>query len=140
MTNELLSLLSFSLGIAAYSVSQLQQHGKLRWQDEAKNYFGFWGRNSWVRKYKREGSKTAIFKLPKAHNWYHKLFKLKYVERFPLSATFLSFLTDGYDFCQFLFFIFISLSVVPIIGWTYGIAFWILAHVIHFLLYRTLQR
>lgn len=132
MKSELLSLLSFAIGIAAYTVSQLQQHGKLKWTTEGVS---FWGKSSDLKKYKWD-----FVPVDAPNNWYYRFFKIKYKERFPLSATALVFLTDGYHFCQFLFLLFISLSVVPLLNWTYGIAFWILAHIIHWAVYRFLQR
>lgn len=138
MKPELLSLLSFAIGIAAYTVSQLQQHGKLRW---SKSTYGFFGHDSHLRKYKNISEPGRLYEITKApSNWYYNTFKIKYREAFFLSSTILVFLTDFYHASQFLFFLFISLSVVPILGWTYGIAFWIVAHITHFILYRTLQR
>lgn len=138
MKPELLSLLSFAIGIAAYTISQLQQHGKLRFNVNNKR-FSFWGEDSDKRKYKgQENDKLRLIIAPS--NWYYKLINSPYKERWFTSTWLTVALTDGYHFMQFLFFLFISLSVVPLLNWTYGIAFWILAHVIHAILYRTLQR
>jgi hypothetical protein len=52
---------------------------------------GFFGRNSWKRKWKYEAGRPIL--APK--NWYYKFFKLKYRERFLLSSTLLVFLTDA---------------------------------------------
>ena len=57
----------------------------------------FFGVDSWKRKYKS----GLIYPAPRG-NFYYKLFKLDYKEAFPLSATALAFLTDGYHFLQFI--------------------------------------
>lgn len=135
-----MTLLFFGLAIVCRAISELQQHHKLRWQDEEKDYFSFWGRNSWVRKYKRSnGKSTAIFQVIKKPNWYYRLFKLKYKERFPLSATFLVSITDGYHMCQSLFFIFLSLGITTSTGYSF-IWVWPGVVFVHFITYRIFQR
>jgi hypothetical protein len=49
-----LSLLLLALAVVAYGVSQLQQHGKLRWMSDKP--FDLWGKLSHRRKYKRYNS------------------------------------------------------------------------------------
>jgi hypothetical protein len=64
-------------------------------------------------------------------NWYHKLFNIKYKERFPLSATTLSPIAEGWHFLKFLklhcFIIPISIEMgfwwYPILWFGYGILF-----------------
>lgn len=74
-------------------------------QNRGKYVFGFWGSESWKRKYKRSASgSNAVYWLVAApsDNWYYRIFKIRYKERFPLSATMLVFLTDGYHFTQWI--------------------------------------
>lgn len=138
----IISLICFGLAIASYTCSQLVTHNKFILSK--KSHLGFFGLDSWRRKYKSRMGKDvprgSFDFIDAPSTWYYNLFKIKYKEKFPLSATLLVWTTDFYHLSQFLFLLFISLSVVPLLGWTYGIAFWILAHVIHFTLYRTLQR
>jgi len=94
----MISLLLLIPAIVAYSISQLQQHNKLRWMKRT-NSKGFWGIDSWTRKY----HKTDVFNAP--DNWYYRFFKLGVRERFPLSATLLVNLTDGYHACQSIMFL-----------------------------------
>jgi hypothetical protein len=63
------------------------------------NQAGFWGKESWLRKYKLDHINRPILA---KKSLYNKVFKLKYQERFPLSATLLVFLTDGYHLTQFI--------------------------------------
>lgn len=68
----------------------------------------FWGSKSWERKWR--------FKLKPNLNvdsfWYryHRWFNLEYPEKFPLSATALVFLTDGFHLCNWLMRTFITLA------------------------------
>jgi hypothetical protein len=57
------------LSVACRAVGELQQHKKLRWLDEADE---FWGKRSDLRKYK-----FPIQKAP--DNFYYRLFNVKYV-------------------------------------------------------------
>lgn len=92
-----------AVACVAYTLSQLQQHGKLSLIDE-----GFWGVRSWVRKY-------ATIRDPLSdlapRTWYYRFFKISYKERFPLSATLLVCLTDGYHLMQLIFNTCICLAV-----------------------------
>lgn len=65
----------------------------------------FFGSRSWVRKYKK-GFIKPVWK-----NWYYKTFNVVYMERFPLSATALVFLTDGWHFSQWMMFNCYSLAI-----------------------------
>ena len=139
----ILALILLALSIACYSVSQLQQHGKLRW---SKRNDDFWNVDSFTRKYKwKAASKDPlgydIIPMPdKApDNWYYRFFKIKYKERFPLSATFLVSITDSYHALQ-------SLSFLSMAGCVYvlsGINFliiWGLILLVHFLTYKLLSK
>lgn len=97
----ILALFLLSLGIAAYSVSQLQQHGQLRWMKNTIPFDGFWGPESHKRKYKMiVGQRT---KEP----------------AFFLSTTLLVFLTDGYHFMQFWMFNFLATAFTFALGWNW---------------------
>lgn len=48
---KLIAFLLLIPAIAAYSIGQLVQHGKIRW---SKDVFGFWGEESDRRKYHRK--------------------------------------------------------------------------------------
>jgi hypothetical protein len=99
-----MNLIFFVLSVICYGVSQLVQHGQFRWMT---NDDGFWGHDSYIRKYKL----VKGARLSPGVGWYYKFFKIKYKERFPLSATFLVLATDGYHLCQSLFFFFLSLGI-----------------------------
>ena len=91
------SLISLTVSLYCYAISQLQQHNKLKWQ--SKDPEGFWGRLSNRRKYNKQATG----------------------ERFFLSTTLLVFLTDGYHFMQFWFFNFLALSVTFALGFNWWI-------------------
>jgi len=99
----MISLLLLIPAIAAYSISQLQQHGKLRWS--YLKIESFWGEFGWRKKYKWDEQGTF---LPAPKTWYYRFFKIKYKERFPLSATFLVAITDGYHLSQSVMFLSIA--------------------------------
>lgn len=132
-----IGVLCLIASVGCYSISQLQQHGKLRWGQNA--HYSFWGEGSWRQKYKGHGTSKLE---PSPNNWYYKFFKLKYAERFPLSTTFLSFLTDGYHFMQFFMFIFLSLSITFAAGfdWWLLLRIWSGIHLLHFGVYKMFQR
>lgn len=87
----LLAILFLIMAVGCYSISQLQQHGQLKWGKEGT---GFWGYDSDKR---------------------------KYTSKIPLAKTWLVFLTDGYHFMQFWMFNFLSLSVTLFYGWNWWI-------------------
>lgn len=95
---NLINLLLFGLGVVAFSLKELQSHGKLKWMDDPT---AFWGSKSWVRKYKKDYGAATERDVP--NNWYYRFFKIAWKEKFPLSATALVFLTDGYHLFQLLF-------------------------------------
>lgn len=107
MTLQILSFLSFALGVVCYSVKELQAHGKLKWMD---NPTGFWGSKSWVRKYKPDYRAGLTRTGP--NNWYYRFFKLSWKERFPLSATLLVSITDGSHLMQTAFKVLFCISIV----------------------------
>ena len=106
------SLTLLALAIACYSLSQLQQHGKLRW---SKKGMGFWDYDSDKRKY------------------YSKI---------PFAKTWLVFLTDGYHFCQFMAANFLSVAFTFALGfgWWMLLIIWSLIHAVHFVVYRIAQK
>ena len=112
-----LAILFLIMAVGCYSISQLQQHGKLKWGNYA---YGFWGTNSSWLKYKPV-SNEGFALVPAPDTWYYQLNKLKYKEKFFLSATWLAFTTDGYHFMQFWMFNFLSLSVTLFYGWNWWI-------------------
>lgn len=110
----LLTIILLVIAFMAYAVKELQQFGKLNW-------FGFWGKVSWARKYKRIlDTKQATIFVPAPNNWYYRLFKIRYKERFPLSATALVFLTDGFHLMQTIFFacLVAAMAINPMSAWT----------------------
>lgn len=136
-----MNLIAFLLlipAIVAYSISQLQQHGKFRLYRERS--YGFWGEWSHTRKYKKTNPEGWV--IDPDDNWYTRLFGIKYKERWPTSTNLTVFLTDGYHFMQFLFLLFISASITFAAGFTWLLLLlvWILVHIIHFLVYKLLQR
>jgi len=73
-------------------------------QNRSKYKFGFWGEESYKRKYARStaGDSKVYWLIAAPANWYYRIFKIKYKERFPLSATVFVFLTDGYHLTQWI--------------------------------------
>lgn len=98
--------------IACYSISQLQQHGKLKW---SKKGLGFWDFDSDKR---------------------------KYMSKIPFAKTALVFLTDGYHLMQFFMFIFLSLSITFAAGfdWWLLAGVWTGIHLVHVGVYKLLQK
>lgn len=134
----ILGFISLALSIACYSVSQLAQHGKLRWGNT-----NFWDIDSWTNKYKIKVDKNgnSIF-IHVPNNWYYRFFKLTHREKFPLSATFLVWTTDGYHLMQFMFLLFLSLAITLFIGfnWYLLLGVWSGIHIVHALVYKLLSR
>jgi len=120
----ILSTLFILLAAASYGIMSRIHHGNLLW---SKNEYDFWGNNSGRRKYKFPYQ-------PPLDNWYYKLFRLSYREKFPLSATVLVSITDGFHQIQFWMIKFLILAIVfynPLFSfwWDTGIllAAWALA-------------
>jgi hypothetical protein len=105
---HLYSLIFLSLAAVAYTISQLQIQGKLRWMGDAVT---FWGSHSYQRKYEWASDELLAFPTKAPTTWYYKLFNLKYKERFPGSATVFVALTDGYHLMQMLFLLLLSASI-----------------------------
>ena len=127
----LLALLLLAIGIACYSIRELQSQGKLKWQKEDAS---FWGNDSWTRKYKTENG----IPVP-ASGWYYKLIKVHYKERWPTSTWLTVNLTDGYHALQSLSF----LSIAGCVCLFSGINFFIVWGVIigtHFAAYYLTQK
>jgi hypothetical protein len=125
----IISLVLLGIGIAAYSISQLLEHQKFKWMTSD---YTFWGGRGYLRKYK--------FPL-ESHkgNWYYRLFKIKYKERWPTSATFTVMFTDSYHAFQSISF----LSFAGAFSLMSGIHFlyvWAGILLIHFTVYRLLQK
>jgi hypothetical protein len=83
-----------------------------------KGHVSFWHKQSWVRKYK------APLRLSLNKNRYYRWFNLKYLERFPLSATALVFTTDGFHFLQAIMLLLLAAALVTAnlsINWIIGI-------------------
>jgi hypothetical protein len=101
-----------ALAIASYTISQLQQHGKLKW---SKDDISFWGTDSDKRKYN---------------------------SKFPFSTTILVWLTDGYHLMQFFALIFLSAAFAVALGFSWGLLLyiWIGVHIVHFCAYYFLQK
>ncbi len=89
--------------------------------------FSFFGIDSWKRKYKR--STYSVFPhnervydlIAAPDNWYYDIFKIRYKEKFPLSATVLVFVTDGYHLVQWFMIKFLILAMV--VRYDHGIKF-----------------
>ena len=127
-------MIAFVLAVVCYTVSQLQLHGKLS-EDET----GFWGNDSWRNKYKYPADK-ALFEYGKG--WYYRLFKIKYKERFPLSATLLVSLTDGYHLMQLFFKGLLCVAIVfytPLFGWWDLLIYFVTFGVVFTVCYRLFQ-
>lgn len=101
-----------ALAVVCYSISQLQQFGKLRWSKVA---WGFFGGESWANKYARNHKDNDFIDAP--DTWYYRFFGLTYKERFPLSATALVLFTDGYHLFQFLMKICFSIGIAGFTWW-----------------------
>jgi hypothetical protein len=139
-----LPLILLIISIAARSCAELALHGKLRWSDGGT---GFWGEESYWRKYANPIDPPPDylrFWIGKKHiripvAWYYKMFKIGYMERFPLSATLLVSLTDGYHAAQSVYFICLALSI-SILSNVNFFLIWIGILLTHFVTYRLLQR
>ena len=127
-----IAILFLILAVGAYSISQLAQHGKLKWK--SKNPTGFWGANMARRKYKN-GTKPETMLEIAPTTYYYKLFNVKWKEQFPLSTTFLVAFTDGYHASQAVSFLCLALSLSLFSGYSF-FWFWPTIPLIHALFYR----
>lgn len=132
------SIVAFILALMCYSISQLQQHGKLRW---SKSSFGFWGTDSDVRKYKKDSSYDPLgyARFPAPKTWYYRLIKSNYKERWVTSTWLTVAYTDGYHACQSLMFILLSLGISQLSDINFFIV-WPSLLVVFSLTYRLLLR
>src|SRR5688572_33141117 len=101
----LYATISLIISIGCYSISQLAQHKKLRWM--SKDPLGFWGEDMDKRKYDYANGG----RLPSKNNWYTRIFRIPFKERWITSTNFTSFATDGYHLMQSIFLASLSLSV-----------------------------
>jgi len=112
----ILSMIFLAVAAAAYGITSRIQHGNFKW---SRDQYDYWGNNSGRRKYR-------FPYLPPTNNLYAKLARLSYRESFPLSATVLVSLTDGFHMTQFFVIKFIILAVIFFRGeptiWTFLIA------------------
>lgn len=129
----LLAILFLIMAVGCRAISELANHGKLKWSKEPTS---FWGSMSYLRKYK-EGKDTVL--VPAPTTYYYKLFNLKYKEAFPLSATFLVFATDGMHAAQFAYHIFLALSLSMFSGESFWF-FWPGIPAVHALWYRVFSK
>lgn len=140
----ILSLLSFAAAVVCYVISQLTIQGKIKWNTSG----GFFDEDGWMRKYKVTWTEDVNMDFmnrwqfeihPAPKTWYYRFFKIKYKERFPMSATLLVFLTDAYHLMQFWFKIFMALAFVPLVGW-WAVAYWVLFGVVFTICYKLFSR
>lgn len=127
------AILTLILAVGCRAISELANHGKLKW---SKNDNSFWGHDSYIRKYKlKHGREMELAPT----TYYYKLFNLKYKERFPLSATFLVFATDGMHLSQAAYHVFLALSLSLFSGYSF-FWFWPTLPFVHALFYRMFSR
>lgn len=138
----ILTLVSLVLAVLCYTVSQLQQHGKLRWM--SMNYlYSFTGEWSYLRKYKRSHDDTGVIKYLRVEaprNWYYKLIGSEYVEAWPTSTWLTVAFTDLYHLSQMFFKIFLALSFVPLTGWIWAGVIWFGWGIFFTIFYKLLSR
>lgn len=132
-----IAILFLILAIGCMATAWLANHGKLKWKSLDK--FGFWGEESDKRKYKTTNIRGYEVPEPAPTTWYYKLFNLKYKERFPLSATFLVFATDGMHLSQAAYHVFLALSLSLFSGYSF-FWFWPTIPLIHAVFYRVFQK
>lgn len=133
MTLQILSFLSFALGVVCFSIKELQMHNKLKWMNEPN---GFWGERSYERKYKKE---EGHLMQPRNPNWYYKIIGSKYTERWFTSTWLTVNLTDGYHACQSAMFILFSISLSLLSGVNFFII-WCSLLAVNFITYRLMQK
>lgn len=122
-----MSILFFIIAVIFYTISQAAIHGKIKGK--------FWDKDSYKNKYDYPVDGIE----PAPQNWYYKLFKIKYKERFPGSATIFVTLTDGYHLTQFGFKAFICSSIAfynPVLGYWDALGYFVLFGVVFTVLYR----
>lgn len=140
---EILSVILFIASVACYTISQLLNHSKIGLT--GKNTWSFFGHDSHLRKYKNIGGPDQVYIIDRApNNWYYRLFRIPYRERFLGSATIFVFLTDGYHLMQFFFKLFLCASIAlykPLfIWWIDAVGLWVLFGIVFTLGYRIFSR
>lgn len=136
----LTSLGLFIFAVICYAIKELHSFGKLNWQKEGT---GFWGGSSYLRKYKKAvGKSTALIAAP--NNWYYRFFKIKYKERFPLSATLLVSLTDAPHALQLTFKLLLIGSMVSykemVNPWVDGLIYFGIWGIVFTIVYKELSK
>src|SRR5688500_6272487 len=87
----ILTIIFTAMAAACYGITSRLQHGDFKY---GKDDYGFWGPSSGYRKYRTPRKQAP-------DNWYYRLLKIEYKEKFPLSASALVFVTDGFHLVQF---------------------------------------
>lgn len=133
-----MSIALFVIAVIFFALKELAAHGKFN--DKPT---GFWGVDSWKRKYAFNGDYVLVPN--EGHkNWYQKLFRIRYKEKFFLSSTLLVMFTDSMHFFQFLFKVFLCLAMAlhePIlIWWLEAVIAFVLFGIIFTLCYRILSK
>lgn len=130
----ILSISSFALAVGLYAISQLIMHSKIRFKGSR------WEVSSWKNKYKW-GSFLPEYA---PDNWYYRLIKAEYKERWFTSTWLTVAFTDWYHFCQLLFIILFSISAVSystIVNRPVdGLIYWGIWHIVFAITYYSLQR
>lgn len=120
-----------------YSLKELCAHGKIKWTHAPDDFFGA---KSWGRKYKGKFVESIgeWYFEHAPDTWYYNWFKIENKERFPLSATVLSFLTDGMHLFQMFFKINLSIAIAGISWW--AVAWFVAWSCIFTVVYKYLSR
>ena len=130
----MIELLCIVFASACYGViSHLVFHNKKRGD-------GFFGSQSWKRKYKRN-KEGNLYAAP--DNDYYKFFGIKYKEAFPWSATALVFITDGFHLFQWVLLklIFIGFSVEDgVVNWSLFLLMWITWSIVFNIVYVRISK
>lgn len=136
------SLLLLALSAIPAAYQHLHDHGKLM---SIGRPGGFFSSLQWTRKYKLatmdpDDAYMGLFRTA-PDNWYYRFFKIKYQERFPLSATLLSLFTDAYHSSQALMRILMSLSITLAMNapWWAFLVVWVAYATIHAAFYKILS-
>lgn len=121
---QIIAAICFAIAVHCYVIISLYWQNKLKIKYTGYQY-GMWGRDSWWRKYdykvmwsKDQNGKFVgmAFGVPAPKTWYYKTFEIKYQEKFPLSATALVWLTDGFHLVQFFMIKFFCAAVAFAVG------------------------
>ena len=138
----ILSLLLFALSVVFYALKESAAHGKLKWSGDP---YGFWGSESYERKYKRNYMFEDTYKKYDApKNWYYKLSGVKYREKFPLSSTLLVMFTDGVHLSQTAFKLLLCASIVLykpwLVWWKDALIYWLVFSLVFAVFYRIFSK